>query len=69
MNSLRMIRQYRKNQISIDFTLLPLAALALDGVLLRFRFIPINPTFITSYDLGKEVWFDPDLLLKFCADF
>ena len=34
---------------------------------LRFRFIPINPTFITSYDLGKEVWVDPDLLLKFRA--
>lgn len=69
MNSLRIIPSISKSQISIDFTLLSLASLSLEGVLLRFRFVPINPTFITSYDLGKEVCVDPDLLLKFFADF
>jgi len=31
--------------------------------------VPINPTFITRYDLEKEVWVIADLLLKFCDDF
>jgi hypothetical protein len=67
MNSLKIIPSISKNQINIDFTLLSLALLSLDGCCC-FRFIPINPTFITSYDLGKEVCVDPDLLLKFFAE-
>jgi hypothetical protein len=30
--------------------------LPLGRLLFCFRVVPINPTFITSYDLGKEVW-------------
>jgi hypothetical protein len=61
---------------NIDLTLLSLAYFLWMGwrwthllglLLLCFRFIPLNPTFITSYDLGKEVWVVSDLLLKLHA--
>ena len=68
MNSLRIILSVSKSRISIDFTLLSLASVSLNRVFVHFRFIAINPTFITSYNLGKEECVDPDLLLKFCAD-
>lgn len=34
-----------------------------------FRIVPISPTFITSYNLGKQIWVCSDLLLMFRADF
>jgi hypothetical protein len=37
--------------------------------LFYFRVITINPTFITTYGLGKEVWVIADMLLKANTDF
>lgn len=43
--------------------------LLLGRLLFCCSIVPISPTFITSYNLGKQGWVYTDLLLMFHADF